>query len=253
VSNWPPNDRLRDAFRSLRDDLEQPVGANEARAAVAATRAAVARSRRHRQRLLGAIAALVISGGFLGALPQGREAVASIIDRLGAFLTGGGEAPGPPPPPGEPVALLNTLINERPGTERVIAQTGDLRMLGYRKKNGEACISIGVGYVACAPARDWPSYFTDGVMAPLLATPRKGERIAPLWGLATAQVKSVRVAYADGGEVRKPVSGYGFIVPVDGLRRPQSVEALSSSDESLAVQDISDWTWRFCPGPSACR
>jgi hypothetical protein len=252
VSDWLPDDRLREAFRSLRDDLEQSVGADDARAAVAATRTAAARSRKRRQRLVAAVSAIVVAAGAMTALPQGREALGSVIDRLGSFLTGGGESPGAPLTPGDPVALLNTLIDQRPGSERVIAQDGDLRMLGYRKKNGEACISIGVGYVVCAPGKDWPTYFTDGVMAPLLATPRKGERVVPLWGLGTAQVATVRVTYADGGEVREPVSGYGFIVPVDGSRKPQAVEALDRSGGRLAELDVSGWMWRFCPGRRPC-
>jgi hypothetical protein len=252
VNDWPPEDRLRDALKALRDDLEHPVTADDARAAVAATHAAVTRTRRRRQRIIAALAALVIASGVVSTLPQGRQAIAGVVDRLGTFLTGGGDAPGAPPPPEEPAALLNLLINERPGTERVIAQRGNLRMLAYRNKKGEACISIGTGYVFCAPSKDWNSFFADGVVAPLLSTPAKGEDIVPLWGLATAQVTTVRVTYADGSDVQQPVVGYGFIVPVDGQREPLALEALGQSGRLLARADVSTYGWRSCPGPNPC-
>jgi hypothetical protein len=252
VTQWPPEDRLRDAFRSLGDELAEPVSVDDARATVAATRAVVAKARRRRQHLAAGLAAVVIAAGATGAIPQGRDAVAQVIDRLGGFLTGDADAPGPPPPPDEPTTLLNSLTNARPGSERVITQRGNLRMLGYRNNQGAACISIGTAYAYCGRGKDWRILFTDDTIAPLITTPTKGERITPLWGLATKQVRAVRLTYADGGHVEEPVTGYGFIIPADARRRPRRIVAEAVDGQALTSADVSGLSWTFCPGPEPC-
>jgi hypothetical protein len=252
MSDWLPEDRLRDALRSLHDELAEPVSSDDARAAVAATRSAIAKTRRRRRRLAAGLAALVIAAGATGSLPQGRDAVAQVLDRLDGFLTSNADAPGPPPSPQQPVELLNAVTDARPGSERVITQRGDLRMLGYRNKQDAACISIGQSYAYCGRGKDWRAFFINNAIAPLITTPTKGSRITPLWGLATRQVRSVRIVYADGGHIDEQITGYGFIIEVDGTRHPKTLEALGSKGNSLASTDASRFSWQFCPGPEPC-
>lgn len=251
MTDWPPDIQLRNAFRALREDLEATVSVDEARAVIASARAEASR-RRRRQRRASVLAVLVLAGAVAGTVPQGREAVAQAVDQLGGFLTGQANPPGRPPPSDEPAALLNNLTDARAGSERVIAQRGNLRMLGYRNSRGDACISIGTAYAFCGGVNDWRIFFTNDLVAPLITTPVEGERIVPLWGLAASQVRELRVIYADGGAVSESASGSGFILSVDGERDPVTLVALGSDGAQLAQADISLLAWRFCAGPEPC-
>jgi hypothetical protein len=247
-----PDDFLNEAFRSLRDGDQELASQEEVRAVVATARARITRSRARRRRLTTGLAVFALSAGAFSASPLGRQAAASVLDRLSNFLTGGADSPGQVPPPEAPAPLLNVLAGSAPGTERVIAQRGALRMLGYRDAAGQACISIGQSYDVCASPERWAGSFGGGVVAPLLTTPVANERTVPLWGLATAQVTGVEVRYADGTSDRSPVAGYGFIVPADGPRRPRTLVALDASGDELARVDIRALTWRVCLNPDGC-
>jgi hypothetical protein len=141
--------------------------------------------------------------------------------------------------------LLNWLGTAQPGSARVIARTGDERLVAYRdRSSGAPCFSYGRHAAECGGTIGfWESRFTNDAVAPLAITrtARQPGRVA-LWGITAQDVARVEVRYAAGGAVgARGVNG--FVVIVDPARRPRELVARSADGQLLGVQPVADMQW----------
>lgn len=238
------HDPLRDAFARARS-----VEPSEDEVAAVLARARGGGAGRFTRAALAVLLAILIGLASLLAVPAGREAAAAAFDRLSTFLEGG-VPPGESLPPGEPADVLNWLGDARAGSPRVLAESGDQRLVAYREQGSEqACFSLGLRVTECGDSEYWRERFTDGVVLPLITTPTVAPDVVALWGITTEAVSGLELVYPNGRRLRPELGANGFVALVDEGRAPEALLAIGRDGRILTRTPISDLQWRFSPGP----
>lgn len=237
------HDRLREALAPLRgvEPRQEEVTAVLARAGARAER------RPMRVALAALLVLLIVVGGTL-AVPAGREATAAALDRLSDFLAGG-EAPGERLPAGEPPNVLNWLGDARIDGPRLLARSGEKRLVAYRQQGtGQACFSLGRQVTECGDLAHWQRRFRGTAVLPLITTGTDARDRVALWGVATDAVAELELVYPDGRRLRPELGTNGFVVTAPAGRVPAALVARDENGATLARVPVADLQWRFSAG-----
>jgi hypothetical protein len=241
------DDQIRDALQGYRDleprdeDIAAALGAPPRRGGPS-------------NRAIALLAALVlVLGGTTAAVPPARSAVKQLLGQLNDFFAGG-DAPGPALQTRRPTNDLYWLGEATPGSPRILAQEGKLRLIGYRqKKDGLACISYGPSVNECANGADWRSRFAGRRVVPLITTTLRGSPGRVLWGIAEDNVARVSLKYDVTETLDADVQNNGFIIVAPLGRVPQSLVGYDSDGKVVATVPVRDLQWTApCTNPNGC-
>jgi len=189
------------------------------------------RSRPRRRIHALALAAVALAALVGLSLPAGRAGLADAIER---FFAGG-------PPPGERIvgSEVPRWLVELDAAEgaRVIARSGEERLIAYRAPSGAVCFDLGDRVGLCSPYRDVDSLFEGRPVLPLGPTHRDQAGRWVLWGVALDSVDRVRLEFAGDHSSTVAVSN-GFILRVAPDLEPRLLVALDAEGRVLARIDV---------------
>lgn len=201
---------------------------------------------------LACVAAAVIALGATLAVPQGRAALGAAFDRFASFFDGA-DAPGEPIRGEDPDGPLNWLGDATPGSPRVLARSGSLRLVGFRDAGtGHACFSLGRSVTECGDADHWRMRLAGGAVVPILTTRGRSADEVALWGVTADAVASVELRYRDGTVIRTLVGTNGFVIAAPEGPPPVALVARDEGGAALATADVTDLQWRFCEALRGC-
>lgn len=187
-----------------------------------------------RRGLHALVLASVALAALLGlSLSAGRAGLSDAIER---FFAGG-------PPPGERIvgSEVPRWLVELDAAEgaRIIARSGDERLIAYRTPSGAVCFDLGDRVGLCSPYRDADSLFEGRPVLPLGPTHRDSAGRWVLWGVALDSVDRVRLEFA-AGSARTVAVRNGFILRVAPHLEPTLLVALDVEGRELARIDVRD-------------
>lgn len=244
-------DQLDELIQLALDDARtvEPTDWQVIAAIHAARRDTPARSNRAWRALAIASATLMLLGGTALAIPQTRDALFAGFGALRDFLTGGGDPPGRPIPPGDNDAVLDWLRGTNPTNGAVIAESQGVRLVAYRDPaTGMACFAYGASGSDCRPDREWGEILRRSpvfLTGPLPDADAAGR--LPLLGISADQVATIELRYADGGTEAVHNVSHGFVIFADAARRPATLTARDRPGTTVARIDIRDRQWTFAP------
>ena len=197
------------------------------------TRARRARPRlRRRPRVLApAILATCVAAGAIGlAVPAAR---AELSDAIKRFLAGG-EPPGEPVARDEVPAPLRDHLRKSGAEPRVVARSGDERLLAYRAPSGAVCFDFGGRVGFCTPYDD---LLDDGPVTVWGPTHKDEQGRWVLWGITAESVRTVELRYAEGPPTRAPVTS-GFVLRADADREWRSLVGYDRAGRMVDEVDV---------------
>lgn len=247
MSDAREDQRLRSALEGLRQ-----IAPREEEVVAVLRRAAAPRHSTGMRTAAASLALVLVVLGVMLAVPPGRSALAAAVDRLESFL-GGGDAPGSVLPSGEPANALNWLEDATPGSPRVLAKEGALRLVAFRQKgSGHFCFSLSRSVTECGDRADWQVRFAGEAIAILTTTRTDSPERVALWGLATDAVTSVELSYRAGPTLTATVATNGFVIVAPAGRVPEALIARDAGGVVVARADVADLQWRFCTSIRGC-
>lgn len=231
------------AFEDIR--AIEPTGAQVAAVLAAAT----AMPRRSSPRRIVAIAAATVglAAGTAMAVPQTRDAIFDVFGSLEEFFSGGAP-PGDPIPPAETPGTLNWFFGAAPGSQRVLARSGNTRLAAFRQDaTGLACISYGLAVEECRSDAEWIAELKASPVLLRGPIPEPFEGKLPLIGIVADTVTRVELRYADGTDETLDAIRTGFVLHADPNRNPTSLTARDATGAEVATADLRNLEWRSTP------
>ena len=181
--------------------------------------------------LVPAALASVLAAGAIGvAVPAARAELADAIKR---FLAGG-EPPGQPVPQEELPPPLRDLLRGTGASPRVVARSGDERLLAYRAPSGAVCFDFGGRVGICTPYDDLLDDGPVTVWGPTLKD-EQGRWI--LCGITADGVEAAELRYADGPPTRVRVTN-GFVLRGDANREWRTVVGYDANGREVDEVDV---------------
>jgi hypothetical protein len=218
--------RQFDALRGL-ELTDAEVAAVLARA----ERRAGARRPRRRVVLAVAFAAAALAAAVAVAVPSG---LAGLPDRIQRFFAGGA-------PPGEAIPrsrlprwVADAGLDPEP---RVLARSGDERLIAYRDRSGDVCFDFGEHVGLCEPSTDPESLFHGEPVTVWGPTHRDSAGRWVLWGIALDSVERVELRYSDAPPTRGR-STNGFVLRTRAGTDPTELVAFGDHGQTLATIDV---------------
>jgi len=216
------------ALAALRD-LEFTDG--EVGAVLARARRPSHSARRRAALALAAVAA--VAAGTIAAVPAGRAGLSDAVERFFA----GGPTPGARLQRGEePRWLTRAGYDAEP---RVLASSGQERLIAYRQPSGGVCFTFGGDVGICTDSTDPRSLLGNQPVLPFGPTERDGEGRWILWGVALDAVKRVELRYSNAPPTDARVTN-GFVLraDVDAKETARTLVAFDAAGRELARIDV---------------
>lgn len=196
-----------------------------------------------------ALAALLLLGGVVYAVPPTRAAIDAAAGGIGGIFDGWGSgdtgaAPGRALGGGEPAPgyLREGAWSEAHVQDpRVIAEAGGYRLYAYRERSGTIGFDLGDTGVGMGGYR--ASDF-DGRGICLLGpgttddTDPNGPR--PYFGVAAPDVRKLGLGFASGPNQEVGVGGGGFVLLLDRSREPTSITAFDAAGDEAGTASIAE-------------
>lgn len=186
---------------------------------------------------VSALAAVVVA---VFAVPQVRGAVDDVANNFAGYFDGDESRPQP----GEPLGSegvgsdVPAWITEGGSEPRVLAREGS-HALFISRADEQVVFSLDSAMGVGESPSVWTARFEAKPLYVLGALPiLKGEADQPLFGVVSANVKTVEIQYREGGSAQADARTGGFIVLVDPSRRPNTLEALDGNGDRVFSQPV---------------